>query len=350
MLRRLSRRLSSASFQESAAAYWTSERVHWLTGGKPHALSPNQPGTATLLRALNLLDDKGALTAGGLRKFQQVNALLGTLERAIGAPLTQPSDRPLYLVDLCAGQGHVALMLAHAAQHRWSRPAHILAVDADRTRVGNARLRAQALGLDRSLRFRTARVAALGRMEEEYARAFGGAAPPPAELAPHAVLALHGCDTATDEAIAFGARAKSSLLLLAPCCQAELAAKWAAAAAVDEEDGGLPAAHPFGPIHRNGSLRREVASDITDALRISLLKAAGYSVTCKEFVGSEHTPKNRLLLARRMRTRDANAGRKEALAEYDSLRMATGGHAIALEDLLLRNNLLGPGYVANDWD
>ena len=188
--------------------------------------------------------------------------------------------------------------------------------------------------------------------DEEHADAFSRPGdPPPADpgaIVPHAVIALHGCDTASDEAITFGVKARSHALLVAPCCQAELAAKWKAAQELEEEDGGLPDGHPFALIHRTPNLRREVAADITDALRVSLVKAAGYGVTCKEFVSSEHTPKNRLLTARRMRARDAASGRAGALKEYDALREATGGHPISLEEMLLRQNLL-PGYYYNDF-
>lgn len=215
--------------------------------------------------------------------------------------------------------------------------------------MANAKLCARALGLDTSVRFRAARISELKSFEEESTNAFHVAAHDTGALAPHVVIALHGCDIASDEAIAFAVRSKSHTLLVAPCCQAELAAKWAASDRLLEEDGGLPESHPFALIYSTPNLRREVAAHITDALRVSLLKAAGYGVHCREFVSSEHTPKNRMLLARRMRPNDASKNREASLAEYDALREATGGYPIILEDMLLRQGLL-PGYFANDWD
>eukprot|EP00966_Prymnesium_polylepis_P074852 1736385-Prymnesium_polylepis.1 len=235
---------------------------------------------------MGLLDGQGALTDGGHKKYQQLNTMFAAIEQALGAALQQETDRPLRLLDLCAGQGHVALLCAHAARHRWARPAHVLAVDADAKRVATARLRADALGLASTLAFREARVSALGSFEEEHAAAFGRGATPSdgggqQRVAPHAVIALHGCDTASDEAIAFGVGARSHALLVAPCCQAELAARWAAAEQLGDEGGGaLPDGHAFALIHRTPNLRREVAAHVTDALRVSLLKAAGYGVTC----------------------------------------------------------------------
>ena len=100
-------------FTEKAAAYWTTQRIHWLTNGKPHlfAFSPDKPGVPTLLRTMGLLDANGAMAEGGLKKYQQVNTLFAAIEAALAPPLRQDTKRPLRLLDLCAGQGHIALLL-----------------------------------------------------------------------------------------------------------------------------------------------------------------------------------------------------------------------------------------------
>jgi hypothetical protein len=72
-------------------------------------------------------------------------------------------------------------------------------------------------------------------------------------------------------------------------------------------------------------LRRETAADVTDAMRVELLRAAGYEVTAMEFVPAEHTRKNTLLRA--MRRGDRNPS---ARAAYEALRDATGGVDIQL--------------------
>lgn len=103
------------SYAEDAASYWTTERLEWLTNGKAdlHPFSPEKPGAAVLLRTMGLLDGKGAMTEAGLKKYQQVTSLFLTLEQALGGSLQQETTRPLQFVDLCAGQGHLALLLAH---------------------------------------------------------------------------------------------------------------------------------------------------------------------------------------------------------------------------------------------
>jgi hypothetical protein len=148
------------------------------------------------------------------------------------------------------------------------------------------------------------------------------------------VASLHACDTATDDAIALGLRRRADLLAIAPCCQAELAAKWARLA----ERG---TSSDFAPLFRSPHLRRESAATVTDAMRASLVRSAGYDVSALEFVPSEHTPKNTLIRAMRRSDPDASA-----FAEYAALKRATGGCGIALEERMpeaLRALVPAPG-------
>jgi len=214
------------------------------------------------------------------------------------------------------------------------RRPQVLAIDRDATRAAAARQRALALGLD-AIRFRVGTVGDLGSFGEEWSAAFpeDGLSPAAAERhQPHAVLALHACDTASDQAIAFGVHSRAHAVLVAPCCQAELAARWAAAERLDH----FSPSHPFALVHRTPNLRREVASQVTDSLRVALLQASGYSVTCSEFVPVEHTPKNRLIAAKRLRTTSPSyrATRVAAFDEYHALKEATGGLPIVLEEML----------------
>jgi SAM-dependent methyltransferase len=114
---------------------------------------------------------------------------------------------------------------------------------------------------------------------------------------PDLVLALHACDTATDEAIALAIALGVPALLSVPCCQAELAAQLARADAAG--------AQPLAAMVEHGLLRRAYADVLTDSLRVAALEACGYEVTVLEFVGGEHTPKNLLIKAHRRRPRAA---------------------------------------------
>src|SRR3954452_22840308 len=130
------------------------------------------------------------------------------------------------------------------------------------------------------------------------------------------LVSLHACDTATDEAIAAGVRLGAEAIVVAPCCQHELAAQIAGR----EKDALL----------RHGLLLGRQADLLTDALRAAALETRGYRVEVMEFVSSEHTAKNVMLRAERA---PSEARTERAAAEYRDLRDRWGVHP-AIERLL----------------
>lgn len=213
-------------FERRAAAYWTIDRAAWLSANADaQPLSPDKPGVARLLRVLGILNPDASMSPDKLRKYHQINAMCHAIDHALAAHVRGADcDEPLRLVDLCTGSAsHLALLLCFSARRRWQRPVHVIAVDADATRVEAAKQRARLLGFGPDvLHHRLGTVRELPPWHALYPTAFAAAAtsaPPPP---PHGVFALHACDTATDEALAFGIEAEAEALLVAPCCQAEL--------------------------------------------------------------------------------------------------------------------------------
>jgi hypothetical protein len=105
------------------------------------------------------------------------------------------------------------------------------------------------------------------------------------------VTALHACDTATDDAIAFGLQKKAKYMVLVPCCQAELAAYLRQNKALNLNRT------PLAELWRHPLHTREMGSQLTNVLRCLYLEAHGYQVTVTELVGWEHSMKNELILA-----------------------------------------------------
>jgi len=106
------------------------------------------------------------------------------------------------------------------------------------------------------------------------------------------VTALHACDTATDDAIAFGLQKRARAMVIVPCCQAEVAACLRAGKALQL------ARTPLAELWRHPLHTRELGSQITNVLRCLYLEASGYQVTVTELVGWEHSMKNELIIAR----------------------------------------------------
>ena len=106
------------------------------------------------------------------------------------------------------------------------------------------------------------------------------------------VTALHACDTATDDAIAFGLQKKAKYMVLVPCCQAELARALSKNKALNLQRT------PLAELWRHPLHTREMGSQLTNVLRCLYLEAMGYQVTVTELVGWEHSMKNELILAK----------------------------------------------------
>ena len=106
------------------------------------------------------------------------------------------------------------------------------------------------------------------------------------------VTALHACDTATDDAIAFGLQKQAKHMVLVPCCQAELARLLNQNKALNLQRT------PLAELWRHPLHTREIGSQLTNVLRCLYLEANGYQVTVTELVGWEHSMKNELILAK----------------------------------------------------
>jgi hypothetical protein len=124
------------------------------------------------------------------------------------------------------------------------------------------------------------------------------------------LIALHACDTATDDAIAKGIAAGAVLIVVAPCCHRELSPQLKAPPVLD-------------PALRHGIFHERHAEFVTDALRTLLLEWAGYDTQAFEFISTEHTAKNLMIAAVRRAQptdREAAAARARDFAEFYGIR------------------------------
>jgi len=118
------------------------------------------------------------------------------------------------------------------------------------------------------------------------------------------VTALHACDTATDDAIAFGLAKQAGFMALVPCCQAELASHL-------RQNKSLNLARtPLAELWRHPLHTREMGSQLTNVLRCLHLESKGYQVTVTELVGWEHSMKNELILAQYTGQPNTSAGER----------------------------------------
>ncbi|MFO0556834.1 MAG: SAM-dependent methyltransferase [Polyangiales bacterium] len=304
----------ASAFTDKARAYWTRERLDDLVRGKDLNVLPHE--APSLLRALGILHRDGSMPPAQRRKFFQCNHMVAALGPSLRELVAARTDEPVRLVDAACGRSYLTLLLAHTLEHRYRVPVQVLAVDRNAELVEESARRTTMAGLDATVKHFASPLARLD-VREAFASQFGGARPSRID----AVVSLHACNTATDDAIELGVRADATLLALTPCCHAELAAQW--------KELAPTSAGPFAPIHRTPHLRRETASIVTDTMRALLLRAMGYESWALELVPTEHTPKNTLLRAM-FRGHDDGA----ALQQYRALKESTGGAGIALAERL----------------
>lgn len=256
---------------------------------KPRMLPADHP----VLRALGISDVQGRIKPSRQAKYRQVDeflrALAAVLEDAIdsGALRAPTSADPLRVVDLGCGNAYLTFAAQGWLDAR-GLPAMLVGVDVkEQSRAHNSEV-ADSLGLSDRMSFE---VGTIGEVD--------------LAAVPEVVLALHACDTATDDALARAVGWKAPVVLAAPCCHHDIATQL--------RTNGAPA--PYSSLVRDGILRERLADTLTDALRASLLRAEGYRVEVVEFVDSQHTPRNTLLRA----TLPRGAAEPSGRAEYDEL-------------------------------
>ena len=239
-------------------------------------LAELRPGQSVeLLKELHILTREGRLNQDSRRKLKQVYHLFNFIEPLL-ADLSV-GEKGATLADHGAGKSYLGFILYDLYFKKMGR-GHIYGVETRAELVEKSRALAQRLGFDR-MSFLNVSVAESTDADEL-----------PAQI--DVVTALHACDTATDDAIAFGLQKKARAMVLVPCCQAEMAACLRQGKALQLTRT------PLAELWRHPLHTRELGSQVTNVLRCLHLEASGYQVTVTELVGWEHSMKNELIIAR----------------------------------------------------
>ena len=235
---------------------------------KERLLDPADP----FLREVGIADHKGQIKPSKNDKYKQVEEflrlLIPTLNSAIEAgQIAKPGkDKPLSIVDL--GCGHAYLTFA---AHQYLRsigiPVHVTGIDVrPASRDRNNEIAAK-LEITDTITFKAEEIASTTVNKVDVA------------------IALHACDTATDDAIAWAVNGGAKLLLIAPCCHHDIQKQ------MDQSP------EPWGAITKFGLMKERMGDLLTDALRAQILRIVGYRVEIIEFIGGEHTPRNIMIRA-----------------------------------------------------
>ena len=224
------------------------------------------------LLEVGIADKKGNIKPSMMDKYKQVEEflrlLVPTLEDAISAGHISPptSANPLRIIDL--GCGHAYLTFAaHQYLSSAGIPVRVIGVDIRESSRDRNNEIATRLGIEKSITFLAEEISKTSVSNSDVA------------------IALHACDTATDDAIAWAVNHDVPMALFAPCCHHDIQAQI------------KTAPEPWSIITKHGIMRERLGDLITDSLRMQLMKINGYRVEAIEFIGGVHTPRNLMIRA-----------------------------------------------------
>ena len=238
-------------------------KVRTHNKAKNYVLSADRP----YLRGLGVTDGKGRVVKKYHPKFRQIANFVEIIHRDLEY-FVSSHEAPISLLDLGCGKGYLTFaaydyLQAHARHAPQGR-----GVDLKKDVIDTCAGIADKLNWD-GLKFIASRIEPDNTEQLDI------------------LIALHACDTATDDALALGVKSNMRFFFCAPCCQAEIAAQL------------TPADGAFRLINHYPLMKRRQADIVTDTCRALLLQAVGYEVKFLEFTPLEHTAKNVMLVGKR---------------------------------------------------
>jgi hypothetical protein len=245
-------------------------------------ISPEQAYSPELLMDLHILTRDGKLNQDSRRKLKQVEHLNQLVYSQIVEKNLSGAEN-YRICDVGAGKNYFSLLLWDRYFRKPANPQNleIFAVESRPELSEKSQALAKKIGFEKF------------HALAEKVSTVGEKLPDQLDL----VVALHACDTATDDAILLGLEKNAKAFVLIPCCQAEVATK------LDE----LPKNLPNYSLWRHPFHRREFGSHLTNVLRSLFLESQGYRVRSTEFVGLEHSLKNEVIMAEKVQAHNGLA-------------------------------------------
>lgn len=217
------------------------------------------------LEAVGILTKDGRIKADMQRKYTQINEFLRLVNETDA--LNTFAGKPVHVVDFGCGSAYLTFALYYYLHEILQLDAHITGVDIKSDLIERLQKKTMELGWEQ-LSFKVGTITSFEP-----------------DVAPDIVVALHACDTATDDALAKAIRWESKLIFCAPCCQHDLQVQMAQA----------PAPTPLVPVLSHGILFERLGDILTDTFRAALLRILGYRTDVTQFVPIEHTAKNLMI-------------------------------------------------------
>lgn len=236
--------------------------------------------------ARQVLAELGVMSAQGAIRRKQRDKLIQikNLTKAVYGGLRELELKRIHAVDAACGKSYISFILYYYLYKELGYPVHVTGIDSNPKLIASSKEIQEKLGYEH-MTFHTATL-------EDFE--------PEREV--DLLYSLHGCDTATDEAIALGVRTRAKMIIVVPCCHTEVRSQ-------------LGRNHPLRGVTRYGLFEDQFAALLTDSMRALALEAEGYKVATFRFVTPDVSTKNVLL-----RALYTGSPSKTARTEYDALR------------------------------
>ena len=215
-----------------------------------------------VFKALDMSDLLGRIKPSKMDKYKQVDEFLRLISQTLDSDLLKQDE--ISVVDLGCGHAYLTFAVGEFLKDKYKKVS-ILGVDEkDESKEHNEKV---ALKLNVEAKFIAAKIADTPNQRVDIA------------------IALHACDTATDDAIYWAVKNNAKVIMAAPCCMHDL------------QTQVTQAPEPWGLLTKYGLVSERLIDLITDSLRAQILKLLGYRVDIVEFIGGEHTARNILIRA-----------------------------------------------------
>ena len=215
-----------------------------------------------VFKALDMSDLLGRIKPSKMDKYKQVDEFLRLISQTLDSDLLKQDE--ISVVDLGCGHAYLTFAVGEFLKDKYKKVS-ILGVDErDESKDHNEKV---ALKLKVEAKFIAAKIADTPNQRVDIA------------------IALHACDTATDDAIYWAVKNNAKVIMAAPCCMHDL------------QTQVTQAPEPWGLLTKYGLVSERLIDLITDSLRAQILKLLGYRVDIVEFIGGEHTARNILIRA-----------------------------------------------------
>ncbi len=238
-----------------------------LSHNRSKTRSLNSENAKPFLEAVGILTRDGRVKADMQRKYIQINEFLRLFDET--GDLESFQGKPLHIVDFGCGNAYLTFAVYYYLHDVLELDVHVTGVDLKSDLIERHREKVQKLGWGQ-LNFE------VGHIQDFQP-----------ETPPDIVIALHACDTATDDAIAKGLGWGSRIIICAPCCQHDLQVQMAQVS--------LP--ESMAAVLGHGILFERMGDILTDTFRAATLRIMGYRTDVTQFVPIEHTAKNLMIRA-----------------------------------------------------